>query len=132
MSLVPTGRYIGTLAWLATSDMLFCIFLRVEPTKQDIISAEQSVFRVRADLLERRQEADKRASLLDSTAGASSSEPAGWFGRISSVWKGGDSQLTNLQREIQGLALLEREMAQGLKELHIRKVGLECRGICHL
>lgn len=67
----------------------------------------------------------KRASQVE--AAAASSESTGWFGRMS-FWKGTDSELTSLQRESQGLEVLEREMEKELKELHARKVcpDVEC------
>lgn len=63
----------------------------------------------------------KRASQAEAVA--ASSESAGWFGKIS-FWKGADAELTSLQREAQGLEILEREMEKELKELHARKVRL--------
>lgn len=79
------------------------------------------MFRVRSDLLEREQEASKRAATLEEVTGEDS---GGWFGRLRSVWKSGDTQLTNLEREIHGLRMLEQEMDKDLKELIRRRVGL--------
>ncbi|KAG8922170.1 Golgi pH regulator B, partial [Tulasnella sp. 408] len=95
---------------------------RAEPTKQELVQAEQSLFRVRSDLLERRREMQKRSSQVE--AAAASSESTGWFGRMS-FWKGTDAELTSLQREAQGLEVLEREMEKELKELHARKARIE-------
>ncbi|KAG8945477.1 hypothetical protein FRC04_000762 [Tulasnella sp. 424] len=110
---------------VSTASMFFREIARsdlAEPTKQEIIQAEQSLFRVRSDLLERRREMQKRASQAEAVA--ASSESAGWFGKIS-FWKGADAELTSLQREAQGLEILEREMEKELKELHARKARIE-------
>ncbi|KAG8994560.1 hypothetical protein FRB90_000394 [Tulasnella sp. 427] len=110
---------------VSTASMFFRDIARSdshEPTKQEIIQAEQSLFRVRSDLLERRKEMQKRASQADTVA--ASSESTGWFGKIS-FWKGADAEMTSLQREAQGLEMLEREMEKELKELHARKARTE-------
>ncbi|KAG9026430.1 hypothetical protein FS837_004619, partial [Tulasnella sp. UAMH 9824] len=110
---------------VSTASMFFRDIARsdlAEPTKQELVQAEQSLFRVRSDLLERKREMQKRASQVE--AAAASSESTGWFGRIS-FWKGTDAELTSLQREAQGLEVLEREMEKELKELHARKARIE-------
>ncbi|KAG8904997.1 hypothetical protein FRC01_008515 [Tulasnella sp. 417] len=110
---------------VSTATMFFRDIARsdlAEPTKQELVQAEQSLFRVRSDLLERRREMQKRASQVEAVA--ASGESTGWFGRMS-FWKGTDAELTSLQREAQGLEVLEREMEKELKELHARKARIE-------
>lgn len=100
---------------------------RVEPTQAEILLAEQSVYRVRADLLERRQEVDKRQAQQESSAAEPSRDGVGggWLQRLPSFLGGGDTEASGLAREIAGLEMLEREMANDVKQLKMRKSRME-------
>ncbi|KAG8883990.1 hypothetical protein FRB97_005434 [Tulasnella sp. 331] len=111
---------------ISTTFMFFTDIVRsdsMEPSALEIAQAEQSVSRVRTDLEERRKEVDKRQVLQQASEPAGTS--ASWFGRFPALWRSGDAEASGLQREILGLEMLEREMANEVNQLKTRKTRIE-------
>ncbi|KAG8852949.1 hypothetical protein FRB96_008468 [Tulasnella sp. 330] len=112
-----------SLSRLMVIGILFDLIRRMEPSALEIAQAEQSVSRVRTDLEERRKEVDKRQVLQQASEPAGTS--ASWFGRFPALWRSGDAEASGLQREILGLEMLEREMANEVNQLKTRKTRIE-------
>ncbi|OWZ78966.1 hypothetical protein C365_02615 [Cryptococcus neoformans Bt85] len=80
-------------------------------TDNDLLQAERSLYRVRQDLISKRDEINRYA--VPSGAGSS-----GWMGRI---FGGENNQTASLEAELRGLETMEMQVSRSIKAMKARK-----------
>ncbi|TDL26846.1 hypothetical protein BD410DRAFT_472119 [Rickenella mellea] len=88
---------------------------KLEPTEQDVTSAEHALTRVRDDLLQRRLERDRREA-------ATPKSGTSWLSNVVPSFRG-NAEANALQREIDGLEALEYQMDRSLDVLKARRAN---------
>ncbi|OWZ47461.1 hypothetical protein C352_02380 [Cryptococcus neoformans CHC193] len=81
-------------------------------TDNDLLQAERSLYRVRQDLISKRDEINRYA--VPSGEGSS-----GWMGRI---FGGENNQTASLEAELRGLETMEMQVSRSIKAMKARKV----------
>ncbi|ODO09120.1 hypothetical protein I350_02720 [Cryptococcus amylolentus CBS 6273] len=79
-------------------------------TDNDLLQAERSLYRVRQDLISKKEEVERYAPVSGSSGG--------WMGRM---FGGENGRVASLQAELGGLAAMESQVARSLKAMKVRK-----------
>ncbi|WVQ67291.1 uncharacterized protein L199_005486 [Kwoniella botswanensis] len=83
-------------------------------TDNDILQAERSLYRVRHDLVTKREEIAR----VEATSGTSTPARGGWMGRM---FGSQNQEAISLQAELSGLKTMEHQVSKSLKAMKLRK-----------
>ncbi|WWC70164.1 uncharacterized protein I206_104112 [Kwoniella pini CBS 10737] len=83
-------------------------------TDNDILQAERSLYRVRHDLVNKKEE----ISRVDAVSGTSTPARGGWMGRM---FGSQNQEAISLQAELSGLKTMEHQVSRSLKAMKLRK-----------
>jgi len=86
---------------------------RKNPTDGDVSSSEQALLRIRSDLVEKRDELQRRESSHPQKDGA-------WLSKVAVNFRG-STEMSSLSQELQGLEALEYQMSKNLEVLRQRR-----------
>ncbi|WWC62152.1 uncharacterized protein I303_104744 [Kwoniella dejecticola CBS 10117] len=83
-------------------------------TDNDILQAERSLYRVRHDLVNKKEEITR----VDAASGTSTPARGGWMGRM---FGSQNQEAISLQAELSGLKTMEHQVSKSLKAMKLRK-----------
>ncbi|KAJ9103955.1 hypothetical protein QFC21_002418 [Naganishia friedmannii] len=90
-------------------------------TREDLISAERSLYRIRHDMVYKQSELARRLGGGAEASDGNSGSSHGWMGRVFASTLGRNQETNSLRREIQGLGALESQVKRGLEAMKLRR-----------